>query len=329
MSISGRSLWQLQLFSLIVLIVPMIVYPTMLGTELQKFAFVHILYELLFYFIVTFVLYRQVNVFQAIQISGLCLIYRLILGGVFSFLLAAIHSISINVSFTLAMFGYLPGLLLHIVATPLLLKPILDGIYAESFKVRTLRVVETSTSDSRVSGASTIAYSKERKTSPRQIPRPLQNLGPLKKSLEHGTNKESQYISGDLNGFDKATKYVGEDGSVRLACVIDNEGLLLSNFIRGELIAEDIAPFALTITAACAEKIDRITTGAPERMEFTLKDFRIVLAAEKNCSFMVIAERRTDDLLSIRFNQAMEMIKKYMSERYSAKLHPTMEKSYA
>jgi hypothetical protein len=329
MNISGRSLWQLQLFSMIVLIVPMIVYPTMLGTELQKFAFTHILYELLFYFVVTFVLYRQVTVFQAIQITGFCLIYRLVLGVVFSFLLAAIHSISINVSFTLGMFSYLPGMLLHIVATPLLLKPVLDGIYAESFKVRTLRVVESSASERTERGGSTTAYSKDRKSNLKQIPRPLQKLTPNRKSADYSTAKETQFTSGELNGFEKATKYVGEDGSVRLACVIDNEGLLLSNFTRGELIAEDIAPYALTIAAACAEKIDRITTGAPERMEFTLRDFRIVLAVENNCSFMVIAERRSDDLMNIRFNQALEMIKKYMSERYSPNLHPSMEKTYA
>ena len=328
MNISGRSIWQLQLFSMIVLIVPMIVYPAMLGTEFQKFALPHILYELLFYFIVTFVLYRQVTFFQAIQISAFSLIYRLILGGVFSFLLAAVHSTSINVAFALGMYSYLPGLLLHIVATPLLLKPVLDGVFAESFKVRSVRVVESSSSESRGSGSS-LSYSKDRKSAARQIPRPLQKLTSPKGPMSKPTSKEIHFTGGELNGFDKATKYIGEDASVRLAAVIDNEGLLLSNFTRGELIAEDIAPYSLLISAVCTENLDRITTGAPERMDFMLKEFRIVLAVEKNCSFMVIAERRSDDLLNIRINQAIEMIRKYMSERYSQKLYPTMENSYA
>jgi len=328
MSISGRSLWQLQLFSMVVLIVPMIVYPTMLGTDLQKFAPTHMLYELMFYFVVTFVLYRQVTFFQAIQISGVCLIFRLILACLFSFLLAAVHSISVNVSFTLGMFGYLPALLLHIVATPLMLKPVLDGVYSESFKGRVLRNTEEEESDSREFGPTSIAYSKERKST-KTMSRPVHKTVPARKPIELGTGKETHFNSGELNGFDKATKYVGEDGSVRLVAVIDREGLLLSNFTRGGLVAEDIAPYALTILATCANKMEKIDYDAPERIDFMLKDERIVLATEKHCSLMVIAERRSDDLLNIRISQAIEMIRKYMSERYSQKLHPAMEKSYA
>ncbi len=328
MSISGRVLWQLQIFSLICLIVPMIVYPTMLGTELQKFAPTYILYELLFYFIVTFVLYRQVTFFQAIQISGLCLVYRLLLGCVFSFLLAVVHSISINVSFSLGMYSYLPSLLLHVVAAPLILKPVLDGVYAESFKGRSLRSVELPLNETRESESSVMAYSKERK-SQKPASRSVHKTVPAKRSIDYKSGKETQYKSVDLNGFDKATKYVGEDGSVRLVAVLDNEGLLLSNFTRGGLVAEDIAPYTLTIAVACADKIGRLEFDAPERIEFILKDERIVLATEKQWSIMVIAERRSDDLLNIRINQAIEMIRKYMSERYSQKLHPTMERTYA
>lgn len=327
MTISGRSLWQLQLFSIVMLIVPMIVYPNMLGTNLQKFAATHILYELLFYFVVTFVLYRQVSFFQAIQISGVCLIYRLILACLFSFLLAAVHSMSVNVSFTLGMYSYLPALLLHIVATPLMLKPMLDGLYSESFKGRVIRTTETSATEPRDTGVTSVAYSKERKVS-KPVSRPMNRTASARRTSDHGA-RETQYNNTDLNGFDKATKYVGEDGSVRLVAVIDREGLLLSNFTRGGLVAEDVAPYTLSIMSTCAAKMEKIEYGSPERIDFMLKDERIVLATEKYCSLMVIAERRSDDLLNIRINQAIEMIRKYMSERYSQKLHPTMEKSYA
>lgn len=327
MSISGRSLWQLQLFSIVMLIVPMIVYPNMLGTDLQKFAPTYLLYELLFYIVVTFVLYRQVTFFQAIQISGVCLIYRLILACLFSFLLAAVHSMSVNVSFALGMYSYLPALLLHIVATPLMLKPVLDGVYSESFKGRVVRTVETPTAEIRDTGATSVAYSKERKTS-RPATRSMHTPVMSKRTADQGS-RENQYTNTDSNGFDKATKYVGEDGSVRLVAVIDREGLLLSNFTRGGLVAEDVAPYTLSIMKTCADKMAKIEYGSPERIDFMLKDERIVLATEKYCSLMVIAERRSDDLLNIRINQAIEMIRKYMSERYSQKLHPTMEKSYA
>jgi len=328
MSISGRSLWQLQLFSMVVLIVPMIVYPAMLGTELQKFVPTYILYELLFYFIVTFILYRQVTFFQAIQISGVCLIYRMLLGCLFSFLLAAVHSMSMNISFTLGMFSYLPALLLHIIATPLMVKPVLDGVYSQSFRGRVVKSIEMPLSAPKELGMTALAYSRERKSA-KPSSRTSSKTVSYKNPMDHRMAKEVQTTNSEMNGFDRATKWVGEDGSVRLVAVIDNEGLLLSNFTRGGVVAEDIAPHALTIMATCAQRMEKLDFDTPERIDLVLKGERIVLATEKNCSLMVIADRRSDDLLNIRINQAIEMLRKYMSERYSAELHPTMEKSYA
>jgi hypothetical protein len=173
-----------------------------------------------------------------------------------------------------------------------------------------------------------MGYSKERKSTKAES-RAIHKVVPARKPMDYKAGGETQYTSVDLNGFDKATKYLGEDGSVRLAAVLDNEGLLLSNFTRGGLAAEDIAPYALTIAAACADKIGRLEFEAPERIEFMLKNERIVVATEEHWTLMIIAERRGDDLLDIRIIQSIEMIKKYMSERYSQKLHPTMERSYA
>ena len=116
---------------------------------------------------------------------------------------------------------------------------------------------------------------------------------------------------------------------IKLAAVVDHEGLLLSDFSRGGIIAEDVAPFALLIKANGAGSMNFLSYGCPERVEFQLSNDRIVLCYEESYCLMVIAERHNDDLLNIRINQAMEMVKKYMSERYSETLRPAMEKSYA
>lgn len=328
MNISGRSLWQLQVFSLVVLIIPMIVYPSLLGTTLQEFVPTHILYELLFYFIITFVLYRQVTFFQAFQISFFGIIYRLILSCLFSFLLAALHSMPLNVSFTMGMFSYLPALLLHIIATPLILKPVLDGMYSEKPNRRMVMSTEDSMGSSRDMGQTSVAYSKE-KRSGRITPRPVPKFVSSRKPVEPSSTKSSPTPTSEMNGFDKATKWVGEDSSVKLAAIVDHEGLLLSNFSRGDFLAEDVVPHALTIMKMCSERMNHIDFDFPERVDFLMRSERVVIALENNSYFMVIAERRSDDLLNIRINQALEMIKKYLSERYSPELRPTMERSYA
>jgi hypothetical protein len=328
MNVSGRAVWQLQVFSLVILIIPMIVYPSLLGTELQKFVPTHILYELLFYFIVTFVLFRQVTFSQAIQISLVCIIYRLILSSLFAFLLAALHSMPLNVSFTMGMYSYLPALLLHIIAAPLILKPVMDGVYSEKPNRRTIPQMDVPINEAREMGKTSVAYSKERKGG-RITPRPIPKYVSSRRPLEHGAGKETLAPAGEINGFDKATKWVGEDSSVKMAAVIDHEGLLLSNFGRGDFLAEDIVPHALTIMESCSERLNKIDFDSPERVDFLMHGERVVIALEKNCCFMVIAERRSDDLLNIRINQALEMLRKYMSERYSPELRPAMERTYA
>jgi hypothetical protein len=43
---------------------------------------------------------------------------------------------------------------------------------------------------------------------------------------------------------------------------------------------------------------------------------------------MVVSERATDDVLNIRINQGLEMIRRYVAERYSEKLIGNSEKAY-
>ena len=53
-----------------------------------------------------------------------------------------------------------------------------------------------------------------------------------------------------------------------------------------------------------------------------------MVAREESFSLMVIAERQIDDFLNIRINQALEIIGKYVAERYSRKLFVNVERTY-
>jgi predicted regulator of Ras-like GTPase activity (Roadblock/LC7/MglB family) len=328
MNLSGEAAKRLLLYSLILLVVPLILYPEKLGTFLQDYSSTNIVLELLFYLLLTFVLYRQGNAMQMVAIVFIGLGYRLLISSIFSVLLSAFYNISSGVAFSLGMYGYLPSLLFQVFATQFIIKNVMDDIFFSRPRIRRPRPSDITTADSVETGTSTFVVTKEKNaTRPDSPPpRPAQN----QTSLENrSAAAESPVVGGDAQGFDKATRYIGEHSSVKLAAVVDHEGLLLSNFTRGGIIAEDVAPFALLIKANGAGSMNFLSYGCPERVEFQLSNDRVVLCYEESYCLMVIAERHNDDLLNIRINQAMEMVKKYMSERYSEMLRPAMEKSYA
>ena len=252
----------------------------------------------------------------------------MLIRAIFSVLLSAFYNISSGVAFSMVMYGYLPSLLFQVFATQFIIKSTMDEIFFSRPRIRRPRPSDITTADSVETGTSTFVVTKEKNASRPDSPppSPVQNQSGLE---NRPATAESPVIGGDAQGFDKATRYIGEHSSVKLAAVVDHEGLLLSNFTRGGIIAEDVAPFALLIKADGAGSMNFLSYGCPERVEFQLSNDRVVLCYEESYCLMVIAERHSDDLLNIRINQAMEMVKKHMSERYGKMLHPAMEKSYA
>jgi hypothetical protein len=107
--------------------------------------------------------------------------------------------------------------------------------------------------------------------------------------------------------------------------VVDHEGLLLANFKRGNLDPEAWAPLALVFYDQNCHVLDRVAFNAPEKIDLVLKDNRLVIARVDQVSLMVIAERQTDDFLNIRINQSMDIIKRYLDERYGKKTDKTVE----
>ncbi|MCH7690226.1 MAG: hypothetical protein IIA17_04165 [candidate division Zixibacteria bacterium] len=128
----------------------------------------------------------------------------------------------------------------------------------------------------------------------------------------------------EVSGFEKAVDYIGEDGSVQLAVVVDAEGLLLANFVRGALVAEDIAPLALTLLERNAPLMEGLTQGSLDRIDLQMKDTRLVVVEIEQVSLMTMARIQTNDLLNIRINQGVEMVKKQL-ERYGQTVFASVE----
>ncbi|MCH9023726.1 MAG: hypothetical protein IH931_00170, partial [candidate division Zixibacteria bacterium] len=98
MNLSGEAAKRLLLYSLILLVVPLILFPERLGTYLQDYSSTNIVLELLFYLLLTFVLYRQGNAMQMVAIVFIGLGYRLLISSIFSVLISAFYNISSGVA---------------------------------------------------------------------------------------------------------------------------------------------------------------------------------------------------------------------------------------
>jgi predicted regulator of Ras-like GTPase activity (Roadblock/LC7/MglB family) len=131
-----------------------------------------------------------------------------------------------------------------------------------------------------------------------------------------------------VNGFDRATRYVGEHSAVHVAAVVDSEGLLVSNFVRGNDDPEMWAPYAVLLMEEHGRLLHHGQWGNPDRIDFTLPQYRIVICREHQFVFMVVADRHGDEMLTIRINQGLDIIRKYSADRYTQKMFMNPERSY-
>jgi hypothetical protein len=325
MEITGRIVHQILLLSMLVLIAPMILFPDRLGTGLARASLINAVYELVYYSAVIFFFYRRASLPKIAQIAGLCLVYRLVLGTVFGLLIAATYSMSLIISLTLGLASYLPAILLHIAATPFILKPIAAQLIPYTKRQRQ-PVEEPVPAEVPEHGGTVVAVSAEQAVSrptPVRIPEPEAHL-----SRESRVGSPSGPEHAEANGFDRAARYIGEDASVQLAVVVDDEGLLLGQFKRGEKEADDRAPFSLLFYDANRGALQRAGWGAPEKIDLLVRDTRIIVAREESWCLMVIAQRHADDFLNIRINQGLEIIRKYIARRYGQKPSVNAEKMY-
>ena len=326
MQVPGRVTRQILLLSLLVMIVPMIVFPEQFGFRLGQASFRSMAYEFVFYGLVIFLFNRRASLWQLLQISGVCLLYRFGIGVLFGLLITVMYSMQLTVSLILGMFSYLPAVFLHIAAAPFILMPLIRLLYR--FERRPQRLAEPVRSDApptaephQETGPVSLVASKERgyRPPPPPRPKPTQNRRPT---------GDSKNTVKEVNGFDLATRHVGEDASVQLVTLVDAEGLLLSRFARGDMDAADYAPYSMLFFENAQTVLDRSGLGVSEKMDLIMATNRVILVRDNGICLMVMAERRGDDLLNIRVNQGMDIVKKYMTERYGDNAAANVEKTY-
>ena len=92
MKISARIVNQVVIWSLVVLVLPMIVFPQRFGTNLAKISITSILMELVFYGIVLYIFNRHTTISKISLGAVVCLGYRLVLGVLLGLLIVIMYS---------------------------------------------------------------------------------------------------------------------------------------------------------------------------------------------------------------------------------------------
>lgn len=313
--------------TLVLLIVPMVVFPEQFGTQLAKASLITAFYELVYYGVVVFLFNRRVTLLRLVEASGACLVYRFGVGAVFGGLIFGAYSLHLQVAVTMGMSGYLPAVVLHVLATPLVLKPVLAQFYQARPAPRG-PVRPSPATDPGQRRRTSFAGSREKSFGP-AVSRTAAPAAKRPGVADAGATEAGPVLAhSETNGFERAVRYIGEHAAVDLACVVDHEGLLLANFKRGDVDPEEWAPLSLLLFDGNGAVLGRGGLEVPEKIDLTLSRKRIVVACEQSFRLMVISDRQSDDFLNIRINQAMDMIDKYAAERYTQNAVDKLESTH-
>ncbi|MBU8934186.1 MAG: hypothetical protein KOO62_09295 [candidate division Zixibacteria bacterium] len=322
MILNARIFRHILMWSLAALVLPMILFPQRFGTKLVEMSFASLLMELVFYGIILFLFDRRISLGRVALGSLICLTYRLVLGTLLGMLIVVMYAMDVSISIGLAIESYIPAIILQAVAAPFILRPVFHDIDLAS-RSRRRHVVLQDVPDS----VSEPTITVDQESSLDESLQPLVSTGKGNSGPRSIASEQSH--SGEVSAFERATNYIGENGAVKMAAVVDGEGLLLGNFVRGGVDAEDWAPMGLLFESSNDKLLSRTGFGPADRISLTTADERVIVAHEPTFHLMVVAQKQHDDVLNVRIEQGLEMMRKYVSERYSSKLLGNPEKEYA
>jgi predicted regulator of Ras-like GTPase activity (Roadblock/LC7/MglB family) len=304
------------LFSLILVVIPMVIFPKRVGLPLVSLSAVFLLCELVYYAAAYYFLQRRTTLSAVLAGAAVTLVYRLALGAAFGVTIIVMYGLDSSIAFSLGMAKYLPALLLHALAAPFVMRPVYLAL-AESLtpQEKPRRRAADQPIGLHVSAPVTAR--------PEERPRPTHTAPRVEATPHAHTGLD------EGNQFDRTLAYLAESGAVKLALVVDDEGLPLARFSRCEEDVDVWAPLAIVIESMNQQLLNRYhRTGEPEKIEVTTQGARVILRRIGHVTLMVLADHGADETIHIRMAQAADKIRKYMSERYSPTLFARVEERY-
>jgi len=325
----GKIKLQVLVCSLILVAIPAFIFPRHAGMALAEGWALNILFEMAFYALILFLMRHDISMTVIALGVGLVLIYRLTLGAAFGLLLIMAYGLRGYDALILGMAKYMPAVIIHAIAAPFVLRPVFLGL-ADNL-VSTKKSVKM-TSRPKITSEGYTPEKYMTMTDPKMKPAvSVAKQDDIGTGLPNRSSKkfEVRTYSGGENQFDRAVAYVGELAAVRMALLIDNEGLTVARFSRGQEDVEHWAPMANLLEKSNRLMFDRFENKEDlEKIDICTKNLRLICRRIDHVILMILAEQSIDETIHIRLAQAADMVRKHMTERYNPGLFARAEEHY-
>jgi len=315
------------LFSLILVIIPMVIFPNRLGMPLISGSAIYMLYEIIFYAAVLYLFRRPARLTTILMGAALTMVYRMALGAAFGLSIIVMYSMDSTIAFSLGMGKYLPAVILHVLAAPFVIRSVYmelaenmapDQAERKSYQAQTARPVIIDQERTVPNPASV----------ENTVPRSSLTTAPVTPVRNENIPSPATH-SDDENQFERAVNYLGESATVKMALLVDEEGLILARFNRCQEDIDLWAPLALILEKQNGQLLRQYhRNGHPDKIEIGTKNMRVILRRIEHVILLILTEQTVDEIIQIRIAQATDMVRKYMSERYSPALFARVEERY-
>jgi predicted regulator of Ras-like GTPase activity (Roadblock/LC7/MglB family) len=209
--------------------------------------------------------------------------FRLSLGIVFSMITAALFGLGAMEALQVGLFRYLPAVVPQVLLVPFVLRSVFD-----------LR--------------------RQRRVAP--PPRKIDGMHSEKRSTAPTESSGWPQGADQMPDFESAVEHIAAYSTVRLALLVDDEGLPVARAGRPQADSDLWAPVTNLLFDAIRRELRRTPDTTVQRIELTQSDQRIVIVHVQPFYLSVLFDSTTDELVHVRIAQATDMIKRYAEHKY-------------
>jgi predicted regulator of Ras-like GTPase activity (Roadblock/LC7/MglB family) len=290
------------LLSLFLMVVPLIFFPKDFGLRVDMSSPSFFAFELGWYVVIFFVLFSKASALWVVFFALFTLTYRFSVGICSGLFLSAMFSLDLSSALKLGIHHYLPAFLLQAMMSPFILKSPFDMVIKK-----------------RPAGPKK-EYEGLKKTTPEtpltffesQISKSGRDQMRVSLSTEKKRVKKAE--------LEEALHYLREYSGVKGAILVDNLGLVVSGDTSSDFDPELFASLAICLKEANHNLLKKINESNLEKIGIYTPNLWISLNQILSFTLITVADRHTDELLSVRILQVAGMIKKHLEERYNQKI---------
>ncbi len=307
----NKELRGILLVSLFIVVAPLVFFPKDFGLKLGSSLVLPFALELGWYLLVLFIMFSETTAPRVLLFALLTLAYRIGLGIGFGILLLVMFSLPLSSSLGLGIYRYAPAFLLQALMSPFALKSL--------FQILTERIKRTEKIE--------VAETSDAKSAQKTMKPALADAAPESKKESEGTKtvsseKESRVIG--ENKLENILRYLREYAGVKAAVLLDHEGLVIAED-SCDFDPETVASFGRCLQEVNDQMVHKMGQKTAERIGIHTPDLWICLNQIGDLTLLVLSDRRTDELLSVRISQSTGMIRKFLRERYQASVLKAVE----